>query len=124
LFRWRQKYWSFLLKLHPKKPAPTIPATRITNNGPFHWNNRHLRIAELIRLQSFPDDYPVDRGVTGRTHLGNAVPPLLAAQLLWQLRHFLGDSRKMPDRLNCALDPTMSAPNISRALSVYYASKT
>lgn len=116
LFRWRQKYWSFLLKLHPQEPSPTIPATRITNNGPFHWLNRHLRLAEVKRLQSFPDKFPVDDGNRGRNQLGNAVPPLLAAQVIWQVRHFLSGTRRIPDRLSCALDPSASAESVSDAL--------
>ena len=118
LFGWRRKYWSFLLKLHPDKPSPTIPATRITNSGPFHWNNRHLRITELKRLQSFPDNFPVDSGSRGRAQLGNAVPPLFAAQVVWQLRRFLGETRRLPDRLNCALDIQASAETVSDALAV------
>ncbi len=118
LFGWRQKYWSFLLKLHPDEPSPTIPATRITNNGPFHWRNRHLRLAELKRLQSFPDSFPVDGGNRGRTQIGNAVPPLLAAQVIWQVRYFLGDTRRVPDRLRSAIDIRASAEIVSGALSI------
>lgn len=121
LFKWREKYWSFLLKLNPAAPSPTVPATRITNNGPFHWLNRHLRIAEIKRLQSFPDDFPVDVGNMGRSQLGNAVPPLLAAQIIWHLRKALGERRiKLPERLRIALDPTATASAVSRAISVLY----
>lgn len=54
-FGYRRRYWSFLLKLDPAKPSPTLPAQRITHNGPFHWENRHLRLRETARLQGFPD---------------------------------------------------------------------
>jgi hypothetical protein len=40
LFRWRRKYWSFLLKLAPDKPSPTIQAQPGPYTGPFHWENR------------------------------------------------------------------------------------
>jgi DNA (cytosine-5)-methyltransferase 1 len=47
--------------------------------GPFHWRNRILRIEEVKRLQTFPDDW----NLAGRLEeqwrqVGNAVPPLLA----------------------------------------------
>ncbi|TVR59815.1 MAG: DNA cytosine methyltransferase, partial [Spirochaetaceae bacterium] len=60
-FKWRSKYWSFLLKIDPNLPSPTVPATRVTYNGPFHWDNRHLRYRERCRLQTLPDHTcPID----------------------------------------------------------------
>ena len=44
LFKWRSRYWSFLLKLSPLKPSWTIQASFSNNMGPFHWKNRFLRI--------------------------------------------------------------------------------
>ena len=90
LFEWRSKYWSFLYKLDPEQPSPTIPAQRISNNGPFHWENRHLRLREIARLQTFPDSYPLAPRIHARKHLGNAVPPLLSAQLFLLLAAKLG----------------------------------
>ena len=46
LFKWRSRYWSFLLKLSPSKPSWTIQASFSNNMGPFHWKNRFLRIQE------------------------------------------------------------------------------
>ena len=43
-FKWRSRYWSFLLKLSPKEPSWTIQASFSNNMGPFHWKNRFLRI--------------------------------------------------------------------------------
>ena len=43
-FGWRSRYWSFLLKLSPDKPAPTIQAQPGPYVGPFHWENRRLRV--------------------------------------------------------------------------------
>ena len=52
-FEWRSRYWSFLLKLDPAKPAPTIQAQPGPNVGPFHWHSRRLRVAEIKRLFTF-----------------------------------------------------------------------
>ena len=114
-FTWRSRYWSFLLKLDPGSPSSTVPATRITNNGPFHWDNRHLRLSELKRLQGLPQDYVVctDRSVA-RKHIGNAVPPLLAAEVLWQVRVWLDSSLSM-DKLPPGLAAARAA---STALDV------
>jgi DNA (cytosine-5)-methyltransferase 1 len=79
-FRWRSRYWTFLLKLDPARPATTIQSQPGPYVGPFHWNNRRLRLLETKRLQSFPDEYQViARSRRSWQHqLGNAVPPLLA----------------------------------------------
>ena len=48
--------------------------------GPLHWRNRVLRIEEVKRLQSFPDDFNLYGDVNKKwRQLGNAVPPMLAA---------------------------------------------
>ena len=78
-FEWRRRYWSFLLKLHPEKPSPTIQGQPGPWVGPFHWENRRLRVGELKRLMTFPDEFRMCG--SRRDHqlqLGNAVPPLLA----------------------------------------------
>ena len=81
-FEWRSRYWSFLLKLSRDRPSWTIQGTRSNNQGPFHWRNRILRIAELKRLQSFPDDWQLAGKVQEQwRQVGNAVPPLLARHL-------------------------------------------
>jgi DNA (cytosine-5)-methyltransferase 1 len=82
LFKWRSRYWSFLLKLSPDMPSWTIQARRSNNMGPFHWRNRILRIEEIKRLQTFPDDYQLSGNVERQwRQIGNAVPPVLG-------RHF------------------------------------
>jgi len=125
IFGWRKKYWSFLLKLHPDRPSPTIPARRISNNGPFHWDNRRLRIREIARLQGFPDNYPLAARKKARVHLGNAVPPMLAAQLFWELRVFLGEARasERPQALEHALARDASAADVSSALGSFIAQR-
>jgi len=82
LFGWRKRYWSFLLKLDPAQPSPTIQAQPGPYVGPFHWDNRRLRLPEIKRLQTFPDDYElVGTRRSAQKQIGNAVPPLLAEQI-------------------------------------------
>ena len=79
LFGWRTRYWTFLLKLDPDRPATTIQSHPGPYVGPFHWRNRRLRLLEVKRLQTFPDDYVVvGSRRSAQIQLGNAVPPLLA----------------------------------------------
>jgi DNA (cytosine-5)-methyltransferase 1 len=79
IFEWRSRYWSFLLKLDPTRPSPTIQAQPGPNVGPFHWDNRRLRVPEVKRLFTFPDEYGfVGRRASVQAQLGNSVPPLLA----------------------------------------------
>jgi DNA (cytosine-5)-methyltransferase 1 len=79
LFGWRTKYWSFLLKLAKNRPAWTIPAQPAQNAGPFHWCNRQLRTAEMLKLQTFPSDiFVAGTRAERQRQIGNAVPPLLA----------------------------------------------
>jgi DNA (cytosine-5)-methyltransferase 1 len=79
-FKWRSRYWSFLLKLSPDRPSPTIQGQPGPWVGPFHWESRRLRVAELKRLMTFPDDFVVlGSRRDQQLQLGNAVPPQLAA---------------------------------------------
>jgi DNA (cytosine-5)-methyltransferase 1 len=87
LFGWRKRYWSFLLKLDPGQPSPTIQAQPGPYIGPFHWQNRRLRLPEIKRLQTFPDDYEiVGTRRSAQMQIGNAVPPALAEQIGLALR--------------------------------------
>jgi DNA (cytosine-5)-methyltransferase 1 len=82
VWKWRSRFWSFLLKLSPDMPSWTIQARRSNNMGPFHWRNRILRIEEVKRLQTFPDDWYLAGRVEDQwRQVGNAVPPLLAEAL-------------------------------------------
>lgn len=82
IFKWRSRYWSFLLKLDPEKPAPTIQAQPGPNVGPFHWDNRRLRVPELKRLFTYPDDFElVGSRSSIQAQIGNSVPPLLARRV-------------------------------------------
>ena len=81
-FEWRSRYWSFLLKLSPDRPSPTIQAKPGPNVGPFHWDNRRLRVPELKRLFTFPDEFAfVGSRSSVQAQIGNSVPPHLAKQV-------------------------------------------
>jgi DNA (cytosine-5)-methyltransferase 1 len=87
------KYWylckpgSSFASIHPTqslfnwiKLAPNIPANTITSSGApmiFHWSEpRVMDNAELVRLQTFPDDYnslETDLGYV----VGMSVPPFM-----------------------------------------------
>lgn len=100
-FEWRSRYWTFLLRLDPMRPATTLQAQPGPWVGPFHWENvedsdgraraRRLRIPELLRLMTFPDDYKVagTRSAVQR-QLGNAVPVQLGRVVLRSLLEQLG----------------------------------
>lgn len=78
-FEWRSRFWSFLLKLSPSEPSSTIQAQPGPYVGPFHWDNRRLRVPELKRLFTFPDNYEfVGSRRSIQAQAGNSVPPLLA----------------------------------------------
>lgn len=80
IFKWRSRYWSFLLKLSPEKPSWTIQASFSNNMGPFHWKNRFLRISEIKRIQTFDDDYELCGDFRDQwRQIGNAVPVKMAA---------------------------------------------
>lgn len=82
IFKWRSRYWSFLLKLDPDRPSPTIQAQPGPNVGPFHWENRRLRVPELRRLFTFPDDFAfVGQRASVQSQIGNSVPPLLGHRI-------------------------------------------
>jgi len=85
-FVWRSRYWSFLLKLHPDRPSPTIQGQPGPWVGPFHWEDRRLRIGEVKRLMTFPDDFVLCGSRRDQQlQLGNAVPPLLAKKVAGEI---------------------------------------
>lgn len=87
IFKWRSRYWSFLLKLSPEKPSWTIQASFSNNMGPFHWKNRFLRINEIKRIQTFDDEYEFCGDFKDQwRQIGNAVPPKLVAQIAQAIR--------------------------------------
>lgn len=72
-------------RLDPQLPSKTVIAGGTNGGGRSHLHPdipRTLSVRECARLQTFPDDY-VFVGPTARqfTQVGNAVPPVLAAQI-------------------------------------------
>lgn len=63
-------------RLTADRPFPTIKASDTAANRLAHpWFDRYLIMPELLRAQSFPDDFIAPRRTPA---IGNAVPPLLA----------------------------------------------
>jgi len=89
-FVWRSRFWSFLLKLDPNDVSWTIQASPGPYIGPFHWNNRRLRISEIKRLQTFPEDYQLSGTKREQwSQIGDAVPPRLAMAIGQAIRRQL-----------------------------------
>jgi len=95
LFRWRSKFWTFLLKMDPARTSHTIQATPGPYVGPFHWRNRRLTLEEIRRLQGIPASWKV-RGKSRPEYtsaawrqVGNAVPPLLATAVATSIKECL-----------------------------------
>ncbi len=89
IFAWRSKFSDFLYKADPNVPIRTLKAQGGQYTGPFHWDSRPFTVAELKRLQTFPDDYVIVGGRQTAIHqIGNSVPPqlsrVLASQVLLQ----------------------------------------
>jgi len=90
IFKWRSRYWSFLLKLSPERPSWTIQASHSNNMGPFHWRNRFLRIGEIKRIQTFDDSYEITGDYkTQWRQIGNAVPPAMVKILAKEIKRQL-----------------------------------
>ncbi len=104
IFKWRSRYWSMLLKLAKKRPSWTVQAQPGSAIGPFHWENRRLSARELCRIQTFPDGFEVQGGITAiQRQLGNAVPSALAEVLGLEIRRqFFGDT--------VSLEPSLVPP--------------
>ena len=76
-------------RLNPTKPSKTVIAGGSNGGGRSHLHPeipRTLSVRECARLQTFPDNYKFV-GSTARqfTQVGNAVPPVLAANLAKQI---------------------------------------
>ncbi|MBQ0090444.1 MAG: DNA cytosine methyltransferase [Prevotellaceae bacterium] len=93
-FKWKSRYWTFLLKLSPDRPSWTIQASFSTNQGPFHWKNRFLRIEELKRIQTFPDEYVLCGDFKDQwRQIGNAVPSQMARVIAKAIKEEYFDGR-------------------------------
>lgn len=100
-FEWRSRYWTFLLRLDPDRPSSTVQAQPGPWVGPFHWENvrlddgteraRRLRVNEMLRLMSFPDDFKlVETRADAQRQLGNAVPVELGKAVVKSLMSQMG----------------------------------
>lgn len=100
-FEWRSRYWTFLLRLHPDRPSSTLQAQPGPWVGPFHWENvktasgdtraRRLRVNEILRLMSFPDDFVIEGSRADvQRQLGNAVPMELGKAVIRSVVEQLG----------------------------------
>lgn len=79
VFAWRSKFHDLLYKVNRAEPCRTIKAQPGKFTGPFHWKNRHFTMAELKRLQTFPDEYELIGSFAKVVEqIGNSVPPRLA----------------------------------------------
>lgn len=89
-FKWKSRYWTFLLKLSPDRPSWTIQASQSNNQGPFHWKNRFLRIEEIKRIQTLDDEYVLTGDHQDQwRQVGNAVPAKLAYVIAKQILKYL-----------------------------------
>lgn len=112
IFKWRSRYWTFLLRLDPGRPSSTLQAQPGPWVGPFHWENvrtsegvdraRRLRANEMLRLMSFPDDFKLSGSRSDiQRQLGNAVPlelgKAVVRALMTQLGYLpaVGDTRRV-----------------------------
>ena len=78
-----KRFWSFLLKLSPDQPSWTITAQPGPWVGPFHWDNRRLRVPEIAAIQTFPKDYKfVGSRRSVQKQIGNAVPCLMGKAMV------------------------------------------
>ncbi|NQX28306.1 DNA cytosine methyltransferase [Microbacteriaceae bacterium VKM Ac-2854] len=100
-FEWRSRYWTFLLRLDPNRPSSTVQAQPGPWVGPFHWENvdvgggveraRRLRVNEMKRLMSFPDEFRlVGKRADAQRQLGNAVPVELGKAVVRALMEQMG----------------------------------
>jgi DNA (cytosine-5)-methyltransferase 1 len=101
VFKWRSRYWTFLLRLDPDRPSTTLQAQPGPWVGPFHWENVHnawgdvrarrLRVPEMLRIMTFPDDFViVGSRADAQRQLGNAVPVDLGKVVIRALLEQLG----------------------------------
>ena len=67
----KKKYWNHI-KVHPKKPSPTVTANCCLRH---YSEQRGLCFREIKRLGSFPDDYRAKSDIIGKYMVGMSVPP-------------------------------------------------
>lgn len=78
-----KRFWNFLYKLSPDEASITVTAQPGTWIGPFHWDNRRLRVPEVAAIQTFPKGYKFygsRRSI--QKQIGNAVPSLMGKAMI------------------------------------------
>jgi DNA (cytosine-5)-methyltransferase 1 len=109
--------------LAKNKPSLTIPAQPAQNTGPFHWSNRQLSTAEMLRLQSFPSaTFIAGSRADRQCQIGNAVPPLLAEAIGRAIIASL-NGEEIPEsccKLTIPREKTLPRPARARSLNKLY----
>lgn len=84
----RKGYYRDAVKVHPDKPASTVPKVLPGTGGHMHWNEpRTLTMEELKRLGSFPDSMVLTGNFTDQwARIGNSVPPLFMRSIAQHIR--------------------------------------
>ena len=77
--------WFNFIKLHPNKPSCTITSRAAAGSMIMRWDEpRALSNSEVVRLQSFPDDYDsLDADI--KYMCGMSVPPLMMERVANQI---------------------------------------
>lgn len=124
VFAWRSKFSDFLYKADPEMPVRTIKAQGGQYTGPFSWESRPFSLAELKRLQTFPDRYEVVGARGAAIHqIGNSVPPQFARILALSLLEQVFD-RPSPLALSYLMpDEPLGFRTRKRQLTPRYAAK-
>lgn len=100
-WKWRSRYWTFLLRNTPERPSTTLQAQPGPWVGPFHWENvpnadgqmraRRLRHAENLALMTWREDFEfVGSARSVQKQIGNAVPVELGKAVIRSLMEQLG----------------------------------
>lgn len=85
-----KRFWNFLLKLAPVQPSWTVCAQPGPWVGPFHWDNRRLRVPELAAIQTFPKGYKFcGNRRSAQKQIGNAVPCLMGKAMIEYVKESL-----------------------------------
>lgn len=101
VFKWRSRYWTFLLKSEPNRPSTTLQAQPGPWVGPYHWENtynekgeeraRRFRVSEMKRIMTFPDEFTFVGGKREiQRQIGNAVPVELGKAVIRALMEQMG----------------------------------
>ncbi|MFE6026123.1 DNA cytosine methyltransferase [Streptomyces niveus] len=119
VFKWRSRYWTFLLRAEPDRPSTTLQAQPGPWVGPFHWENiqnangearaRRFTVSEMKRIMTFPDDFSFTGGRREvQRQIGNAVPVELGKAVVRSLMEQMGYVEPDGDRVESYGDEQLS----------------